>query len=65
MVTAMQSQFMSTAFTPQTFAQPTPQPLAVAMAAYLGDITIAEPTLLAHYDRLIPRLDSLIARGAR
>ena len=47
-------------------AQENPRPLFAALQAYTVDAaTYSEPRILAAYDRLLPRIDSAIARLAR
>ncbi len=39
--------------------------LANAMSAYLGDVNINEPILVAAYDKMVPEIDSVRGVGRR
>jgi hypothetical protein len=48
-----------------TFSDANTQSLSVSLAVYMGDVVYQEPRLIAMYDRLLPRLDSALARPRR
>ena len=58
---SMQSGFMANALSPATFANANNATgLAIAMSSYLGDVNIQEPGLMQLYDRVVPRIDSVL-----
>lgn len=59
----LENSFMESAFAPSTFADTKhASGLAISLMAYLGDVNIQEPNLLAMYDTVLPKIDSAVGR---
>ncbi len=56
----LEDSFLSSAFTPASFASENPKGLAIAMQVYFGDVNIQEPLLLQRYDKVIPEVDQAL-----
>ena len=58
----IQTAFMQNVFAPAAYAPGGERPIARALGTYLGDASYQEAELVRQYDRLLPGLDSAIAR---
>lgn len=60
--TSIQSAFLQSVFAPSTFADANEQATANALRAFLGDATYQEAEVARKYDRLLPGIDSALAK---
>jgi len=58
----IQSAFMQNIFAPAAYSAGSSRPMGGALRSYLGDASYQEGALLRKYDRLLPGIDSALAR---
>ena len=61
----LQDAYMGAIYQTSTFSETNVMPLAVSLEVYMGDVVAQEPALLNAYARLLPRLDSALAKPPR
>jgi hypothetical protein len=61
----LEDSFLASAFTPATLSSDNFKGLAAAMEVYLNDINLAEPAMITHYERIIPKVKSAISGDGR